>query len=182
MLGGISAVIWSDVIQMGILIGGGLLAAFFLFDRLEGINILSELNQYGKLKLLDMDIDFTKSYTLLAGILGGIFIGLASHGTDQGMVQRLLTLKNEKESRKALISSGIIVGPQFFLFLFIGALLFIYYKHFPASGLPENADQIFPYFIVNVLPSVPARAMVRVAVNVPLLYEIPEMETVPAPP
>ncbi|MFC1726119.1 sodium:solute symporter [candidate division KSB1 bacterium] len=153
MLGGISAVIWSDVIQMGILIGGGVIALFFLTDKIGTIGeIYSSLLEFGKLKLIDVSVDLSKNYTIWTGIFGGIFIGMASHGTDQGMVQRLLTLKNEKESAKALISSGIFVGPQFFLFLLIGGLLFLFYQKFPDVNLPQNPDQIFPYFIITVIP------------------------------
>ena len=153
MVGGISAVIWSDVIQMGILIGGGIIALIFLILRIGDIStIFQSLIDHGKLTVLNLSFDLSNNYTIWTGVFGGIFIGMASHGTDQGMVQRLLTLRNEKESAKALISSGIIVGPQFFLFLLIGGLLFIFYQQFPDINLPENSDQIFPYFIVNVLP------------------------------
>jgi len=153
MLGGISAVIWSDVMQTGILVGGGILALFLLSSKLGTYSeIANELINRGKLNIFNFSFDLTKNYTFWTGIVGGTFIGMSSHGTDQGMVQRLLTLKNEKESAKALILSGLVVGPQFFLFLLVGSLLFVFYSSFPSANLPSNPDQIFSYFIVTELP------------------------------
>ncbi len=149
-LGGVRAVIWTDVIQMFIYIGGGILAIYVLNDKLQGsyTEILSQLSTKGKLNFFDLSFDFTKPYTLFASVLGGGFLSMASHGTDQLIVQRLLTTNSLKSSRKALIISGFIVFFQFALFLFIGSLLFIFF-----NGQQMRADEVFPKFIISYMPS-----------------------------
>src|ERR1044071_4456103 len=77
---------------------------------------------------------------------------MASHGTDQLLVQRLLTCRNERDSQKAIILSGFVVFFQFALFLLIGVMLFVYYKYFPLETSLASNDEIFPFFIVHRLP------------------------------
>ena len=161
-LGGIKAVVWMDVIQMGVYIGGALLAAGILLSSLpDGLAGLFETAKgLGKLRLVDWGFNLSfrefiaQPYTFLTAILGGAVFSMASHGTDQLIVQRLLTTKNIRSGRKALIGSGIVVVLQFSLFMFIGLLLFGFYGgRTPAQlGLATN-DEIFAKFIVEQIPA-----------------------------
>ena len=152
-LGGVRAVIWTDVIQMFIYIGGGILALIVLTGLIPGSfgDIVSGLSQKGKLEFFNFywagDF-FSKPYTFIASLLGGIFLSMASHGTDQLIVQRLLTTESLKKSQKALIWSGIIVFFQFALFLVIGAMLFVFF-----GGEVMKSDEVFPKFIIQNMPS-----------------------------
>ena len=94
---------------------------------------------------------FSKTYTFWAGILGGCFLTTASHGTDQLMVQRLLSARDERQSRAALLSSWVVILLQFTLFLLIGVLLFVHYRDTGLSA-PSQTDRIYPEFIWNNLP------------------------------
>jgi solute:Na+ symporter, SSS family len=149
-IGGVRAVIWTDVIQMFIYIGGGILAIYVLSGKLEtGLGeAISQLAAKGKLSFLDLSFDFTKPYTLIASIIGGGVLSMASHGTDQLIVQRLLTTDSLKSSQKALITSGFVVFLQFAMFLFIGSLLFIFF-----DGAQMKSDEVFPKFIINYMPT-----------------------------
>jgi solute:Na+ symporter, SSS family len=149
-IGGVRAVIWTDVIQMFIYIGGGILAVIVLNDKLQTgySEIISQLSAQGKLNFFDFSFDFTKPYTLVASVLGGGFLSMASHGTDQLIVQRLLTTDSLKSSQKALITSGFIVFLQFALFLFIGSLLYVFFSAGQMKG-----DEVFPKFIISHMPS-----------------------------
>ena len=104
----------------------------------------------GKFHLFNFAFNLTQSYTFWAGILGGTFLTMASHGTDQLMVQRMLAARNLGESRLALLSSGVVIFFQFTLFLFIGAGLFAFYGLHPQVF--SSADRIFPTFIVQQMP------------------------------
>lgn len=149
-LGGVRAVIWTDVIQMFIYIGGGILAVYVLSGNMtvSFSEAVSQLSAKGKLNFFDLSFDFTKPYTILASVLGGGFLSMASHGTDQLIVQRLLTTDSLKSSQKALITSGFIVFLQFALFLFVGSLLYIFF-----NGETMKSDEVFPKFIINHMPS-----------------------------
>jgi SSS family transporter len=163
--GGIAAVIWTDLIQLVIYIGGSLLAAYELTHLVPGgwNTIVAEGAAAGKFQFTSFKIDFGVPFTFWAGLLGGTFLTMASHGTDQLLVQRLLTCRNKRESQKALVLSGFVVLFQFALFLVIGVMLFAYYQHAPLQD-PELAagkclasktitcDVIFPRFIVQQLP------------------------------
>jgi SSS family transporter len=152
--GGISAVIWTDLIQLIIYIGGSLLAAYELVHLVPNgwSAIAAEGRAAGKFQIFSFTRDWTVPYTFWAGLLGGTFLTMASHGTDQLLVQRLLTCRNKRESQKALILSGVVVLFQFTLFLLIGVMLFAYYKAFPLTTRLASNDQIFPTFIVQRLP------------------------------
>lgn len=149
-IGGVRAVIWTDVIQMFIYIGGGILAIYVLSGKLEtGLGeAISQLAAKDKLSFLDLSFDFTKPYTLIASIIGGGVLSMASHGTDQLIVQRLLTTDSLKSSQKALITSGFVVFLQFAMFLFVGSLLFIFF-----NGAQMKSDEVFPKFIINYMPT-----------------------------
>ncbi len=151
--GGIAAVIWTDLIQLVIYIGGSLLAAWQLLHLVPGgwEGIAAHAAAAGKFQLLSFSWDWRLPFTFWAGLIGGTFLTMASHGTDQLLVQRLLTCRTARDSQKALVASGFIVLFQFALFLTIGVMLFAYYRHFPLPPL-ASTDEVFPAFIVHSLP------------------------------
>ncbi|MDT5121770.1 MAG: solute:Na+ symporter, family [Acidobacteriota bacterium] len=160
--GGIAAVIWTDLIQLVIYIGGSLLAAYELLHLVPGgwdgivaagqTAISTTGAAASKFQLFSFKWDFTVPFTFWAGLIGGTFLTMASHGTDQLLVQRLLTCRNKRDSQKALILSGFVVFFQFALFLLIGVMLYAYYQAHPLTTPLESNDQVFPFFIVHQLP------------------------------
>src|SRR5437899_1498469 len=131
--GGMRAVVWTDVLQTSVYLLGGLSAVYLLGKGVSGgwNAILGQAHDAGKLRLIDVYFGFDKPYTLFAGLIGGAFLSMASHGADQLIVQRLLAASSLKESRKALIGSGIAVFFQFSLFLMIGIGLYAFYHARP---------------------------------------------------
>jgi SSS family transporter len=150
--GGMAAVIWTDVVQMSIYIGGTLVAIYTLGAHVPGgwSQIHDVAAAAGKFQMFHFALNLTQSYTFWAGVLGGTFLTMASHGTDQLMVQRMLAARNLRESRLALLSSGGIIFLQFTLFLLIGAGLYVFYGLHPTAF--ASADRIFPTFIVREMP------------------------------
>jgi len=150
--GGMAAVIWTDVVQMIIYIGGTIVAILTLGSHVTGgwTTIHTIASAAGKFHMLDFTFNLTTTYTFWAGVLGGTFLTMASHGTDQLMIQRMLAARNLRESQLALLSSGVIIFIQFALFLLIGAGLFVFYGQHPAVF--ASADRIFPTFIVREMP------------------------------
>jgi SSS family transporter len=150
--GGMAAVIWTDVVQMAIYIGGTIVAISTLGTHVPGgwSHIREVAGAAGKFHTFNFALNLTQSYTFWAGVLGGTFLTMASHGTDQLMVQRMLAARNLTESRVALLSSGVVIFFQFTLFLFIGAGLFVFYGLHPQ--IFSSADRIFPTFIVQQMP------------------------------
>lgn len=157
--GGVKGVIWADVVQMSIYIGGALMALWVLLSY-DYVSIKPAADA-GKLSLFNFDWGtsvadfFRKPYTFLGALIGGTFLSMASHGTDQLIVQRLLTTRSLKDSQKAIVASGVLVMLQFMLFMFIGMLLFSFYKGVPLAdpSVPfSKADEIFPLFIIQQLP------------------------------
>jgi SSS family solute:Na+ symporter len=155
-LGGMSAVIWTDVVQLVIYIAGALVAAAILLTRIPGGwgEVVAVGNEFHKFQLIDFTFAVARSYTFWAGVIGGAFLTTATHGTDQLMVQRYLCSKNARQATGALLASGAIIFAQFVLFLLIGVMLFVFYKHFPIlpADVAARADRIFPHFIVTQLP------------------------------
>lgn len=151
--GGIAAVIWTDLVQLVIYIGGSLLAAYMLLHLVPGgwTAIVADARAAGKLQVVSWSWDVTVPFTFWAGLIGGCFLTMASHGTDQLLVQRLLTCRNQRESQLALILSGFVVLGQFALFLTIGMMLHAYYAVHPLPPMATN-DEVFPAFIVRSLP------------------------------
>ena len=151
--GGIAAVIWTDLIQLVIYVGGSLLAAYMLVHLVPGgwPAIVADASRAGKLQVVSWSLDPRLPFTFWAGVIGGTFLTMASHGTDQLLVQRLLTCRNARESQFALILSGFVVFAQFALFLWIGLMLHAYYAVHPLPAM-VSTDEIFPAFIVRSLP------------------------------
>ena len=161
-IGGVRAVIWTDVVQMFIYLAGAIIAAVVILQDLPtGLSsMLTAAKPAGKLAVIYLGLDkslsefFASPYTLIAGIVGGAFLSMASHGTDQLIVQRLLTVKSLRDSQRALIGSGIIVIIQFGIFLLIGILLYAYYRGMSLADLGvSKADEIFPKFIIERIPT-----------------------------
>ncbi len=154
--GGLKGVIWVDAIQLMIYIGGAFLAGFYLISNIPGGigGIFSSSQISSKLGIINWGFEnglagfFSQPYTLLSGLIGGAFLSMSSHGTDQLIVQRLLAAKNLADSKKAIVTTGVIIIFQFALFLFVGVLLYAYY-----GPLEIKSDEIFSKFIIEVLPS-----------------------------
>jgi len=151
--GGIAAVIWTDLIQLVIYVAGSILAAWMLVRLVPGgwPAIVDDAARAGKLHVISWSLDPTVPFTFWAGVVGGCFLTMASHGTDQLLVQRLLTCRNMRESQRAIVLSGVVVFAQFALFLWIGLMLHAYYAVHPAPPM-ATTDEIFPAFIVRSLP------------------------------
>ncbi|MGI8744029.1 MAG: sodium:solute symporter [Bryobacteraceae bacterium] len=157
--GGLTAVIWTDVVQMALYVGGAVLSFFVILQQIPGgwAHVHNVASAAGKFQVFDFRFSltsefFARSYSFWAGVLGGCFLTTASHGTEQLMVQRLLAARTERESRAALFSSWAVIFFQFTLFLFIGLLLFVHYAdtHRPA---PVIRDSLYPEFIWHNLPT-----------------------------
>ncbi|MGA8072344.1 MAG: sodium:solute symporter [Candidatus Acidiferrales bacterium] len=153
--GGLKAVIWTDVMQLAIYLTGSAVAFWLLLHKIPGG--WSEVTQVaaaagGKLRVFDFSLSLTQSYTFWSGVIGGTFLTVASHGTDQTLVQRVLAARNERDGKVALLGSGVIVLIQFALFLVIGVMLFVFYQHAAPGVVPLDRDQIFPTFIVSEMP------------------------------
>ena len=150
--GGLAAVIWTDVVQTFIYVGGTLVGVLTILHLVPGgwSTIQTFAESAGKLQVFDFALDFWKPYTFWAGLLGGAFLTTASHGTDQLIVQRLLAARSQRQSVTALLSSGLAILFQFALFLLVGVMLFAFY-HVPSSTFGK-ADRIYPTFIVTQMP------------------------------
>jgi SSS family transporter len=148
--GGLKAVVWADVVQLAVYLAGGVAALLIAWELAGGVGSAFDVAaNAGKLRVLNATIDFTETYTLLGGFLGGALLSAASHGTDHLIVQRLLATRSLRDARTALVGSGVVVILQFLLFLLVGSAIW-------AAGLaPEGmpADQIFPRFIIDHLPT-----------------------------
>ncbi len=168
--GGMEAVIWIEVVQLGIYIGGAIAAAYVILGQIDGgLNSVIEIGtRFQKFELFDFRLDFTKTFTFWAGLVGGCFLTMSTHGTDQFLVQRYLCTEKPSSAILALLTSGAVILGQFIGFLFIGALLFAFYAPYESaeyiragvadSGIPATfpfagGDQVFPDFITKHMPS-----------------------------
>jgi solute:Na+ symporter, SSS family len=153
--GGMRAVIWTDVVQFALYLSGSVAAFLLLLHKIPGgwpDVVTAAAAAGGKLRVFDFALSLTRDYTFWSGVIGGTFLTMASHGTDQTMVQRLLAARNERDSKTALLASGGIIFFQFALFLVLGVMLFVYAQH--VAYLPPGADpdKIYPLFIVREMP------------------------------
>ena len=151
--GGVSAVIWTDVVQMFVYIAGAAAVAYSLLDRIPGgwPAVVEAGRAAGKFDIFDLSWDLSRAYTLWAGLLGGVALTLATHGTDQFLVQRLLSARSAREAARGLVLSGFIVFAQFIVFLMIGIMLFVYYQQVPLPQPLTRNDEILPIFVVSSL-------------------------------
>jgi solute:Na+ symporter, SSS family len=152
--GGIRAAIWTDVLQQTVYVTGTLIGLVTILHLVPGgwATVHRVAGEAGKFQTLDFSFHLTTKYTFWSGLIGGTFLTMASHGTDQLIVQRLLAARNECQSQVALIASGVAVLFQFSLFLLIGAMLFVYYREFPPTRLFTRSDTVFPAFVVEHMP------------------------------
>ena len=156
--GGMTAVIWTDVIQMSLYVVGAALSFVVILQKIPGgwEHVAAVAGPMGKLQIFDFHFAFTreffsKTYSFWAGIAGGCFLTTATHGTDQLMVQRLLSAKTQSDSRKALLFSWVVILVQFTMFLLIGVMLFVFYSDANLAP-PKPADRLYPQFIWQFLP------------------------------
>ena len=160
--GGIKSVIWVDMIQWIIYIGGAILAGVIIVQKLPNgfqdvvdFTVHTGKTQWFRLGSNLSFAEFIKQpFTFFTAVFGGAIFSLASHGTDQLIVQRVLTCRNLRASQKAIATSGIVVLFQFLLFLALGLLLFTFYRGQTIEQLSLlRSDGIFPKFIVEVMPT-----------------------------
>lgn len=153
--GGMKAVIWTDVAQLLLYLAGSAVTFWIVLHRIPGgwAEVREVAAAAGnKLQVFDWTFSLTKNYTVWSGFIGGAFLTMASHGTDQTIVQRLLAAKSQADSRHALLASGAIVLTQFTLFLLLGVLLYVFSQHWPLLGPAERTDRILPTFLVREMP------------------------------
>jgi len=148
--GGMKAVVWTELLQASVYILGGLSAIVLLGRSVPGGwgAILDTASATDKLRVIDTYMGFDRPHTVFAGLLGGAFLSMASHGADQLIVQRLLASRSLRAAQRALIGSGLVVFAQFTLFLMVGIGLFVFYQ---ARVFPTS-DAIFPTFILEQMP------------------------------
>jgi solute:Na+ symporter, SSS family len=166
-LGGIKAVIWTDLIQASIMIGSALIALGLLYSAIPGgwHEIVQRHGAFQVSDLIATGLDparhgwdqvkgmFETEYTIFAGLIGSVFITMGTHGTDQDMVQRMLTAPDIRRSRRSLILSGLADIPIAFTFLSIGLLLWVYYQAHPDPTLSKTPNETFCHFILYQMPA-----------------------------
>jgi len=152
--GGMEAVIWIEVVQLGIYVAGAIAAAMVLLAKIPGgwdaARALGEA--HGKFRLFHFEWDLARPFTFWSGLIGGCFLTMSTHGTDQYLVQRYLCTDRPRRAKAALLTSGVVVLAQFTGFLLIGLLLFAFYRPFE-HGWALAGDRVFPDFITRHLPS-----------------------------
>ena len=165
-LGGIKAVIWTDFIQASIMIGSALIALGLLYSAIPGgwNEIVQRHGGFAISDFFTTGLDpakhgwekikgmFEIEYTIFAGLIGSTFITMSTHGTDQDMVQRMLTAPDIRRSRRSLILSGLADIPIVLTFLSIGLLLWVYYQAHPDPTLPKTPNETFCHFILYQMP------------------------------
>ncbi len=154
--GGMTAVIWTDVVQMFLYVVGAVVSFGVILHQIPGgwAHVVAVAAPAGKLQIFDFALGpgfFSRTYTFWAGLVGGCFLTTGSHGTEQLIVQRLLAARSERESRLALFASWVVILIQFVLFLLIGVALFVHYSdtHLAAPRVP---DSLYPEFVWHYLP------------------------------
>lgn len=153
--GGIEAVIWTDVLQVIVLLGGSILAVVWIMLHTETSfgDMITYASERDKFNIANMDFDFTES-TFWVVFIGGLASAMVTQGTDQTIVQRFLTSSSIKNSQKTLYTNAVLTLPATIIFFGLGTLLFIFYSEMPNALSPaiSNNDSIFPWYIVRELP------------------------------
>jgi SSS family solute:Na+ symporter len=168
-IGGVKAVIWTDAVQFGLFLLGGLFTLFYIPSLFEGgmSEVLQRAGAANKLHWLNANVTFASIWedpiNIWMGIVGGTFMVMSTHGAEQLIVQRVLACKNVADGRKALALSAVLIFPLFLIFLLVGAMLFVYYQKFaiaipipevkPGSGIKAN-DFIYPIFMLSGVPHI----------------------------
>lgn len=156
--GGMTAVIWTDVVQMFLYVAGALVSFVIILQHIPGgwPTVLAVAAPAGKFAVFDFRLEltgefFSRTYTFWAGLIGGCFLTTASHGTEQLMVQRLLAARTQAQGRTALLASWVVIFFQFFLFLLVGVILFVFYSQAQLAA-PRPLDRLYPAFVWQYLP------------------------------
>jgi SSS family solute:Na+ symporter len=164
--GGMSAVIWTDVVQMALYVSGALLSFWMILQQIPGgwDQVAAVAMAEDKFRIFHFGFTpsmefFSTTYSFWAGLLGGCFLTTATHGTDQLVVQRLLSARSQAESRLALLSSWLVIFTQFALFLTIGVMLYVFHQQ-TGSAAPDPLDRLYPAFVWNFLPPVAAGVVI----------------------
>src|SRR5258705_1458916 len=148
-VGGLRAVVWVDVIQLGVYLLGGIATLIVATHLAGGIDAFGRAWDAGKLRVFDFSFSFHHTYTFWGGVIGGGLLSAASHGTDHLIVQRLLAARNLKDAQRALVGSRPFITAQFALFLPVGPSLWLAGADQPGM----RGDAIYPTFIVTHLPT-----------------------------
>ena len=154
-LGGIEAVIWTDVIQTVVMLGGAVIALLIMLGGIEGgaAGAISQAAAENKFNLVNFNASLT-SNSLLVLTLGAIFVNLVPYASDQAVVQRYLTTKTDAQAKRAVWTNAILAIPASLLFFAVGTALFLFYKSHPAElGALDKPDQVFPLFIAHQMPA-----------------------------
>jgi SSS family transporter len=156
--GGLTAVIWTDVVQMALYVAGAIVSLVLLLQQIPGGwgHVAAVAGPLDKMQVFDFRLAgpaefFARTYSFWAGILGGSFLTMASHGTDQLTVQRLLAARDCRQSQAALLASWVVIFVQFTLFLAIGTCLFVVYRE-QGQAAPAVLDRLYPLYIWQKLP------------------------------
>ena len=154
VFGGFIAVVWTDVAQFVIYLIGPLVAMILIGLKLPGG--FGEVFQVGaladKFQFFNFTLNPTVNYAFFAGLIGGCFLTMATHGTDQSVAQRMLACRSEKDSKRSIIASGITVNLQFLFFLLLGVMLYAFYQQFEPGAKFDRFDEVFPRFAITYLP------------------------------
>jgi len=159
-IGGVKAVIWTDAVQFGLFLAGGVYALFYLPTLLGGWDqAFAQASSAGKLHWFNPHFTFSAPFNIWMGVIGGTVLVMSTHGAEQLIVQRVLACRNVADGRKALLLSAVVILPLFLIFLLVGALLWVFYQSHPFGiSLPEARpgikanDFIFPIFIMTEVP------------------------------
>lgn len=162
-VGGLKAVVAMDVVQLFIYLSGAAVSMFIILNSLPNgwndVISFSSVNGLNKFEIFNFNFGssiwsfLSSPYTIVGGLLGGTFLTMASHGTDQLLVQRLLGCQTKRQSQKALMLDAAFIVLQFWFFLILGLCLFAFYKGTPFQQLGlSSSDEIFPKFIIENLP------------------------------
>ncbi len=162
-IGGVKAVIWTDAVQFGLFLAGGLFTIFYIPTLIEGgfSAVMAEAAAGGKTQWLNWNFSWSAPINIWMGVIGGTFMVMSSHGAEQLIVQRVLACKNIRDGRRALMLSAALIFPLFLIFLLVGVMLWVYYQHF-SFGIPlpearpgiKANDFIYPIFMVTAVPHV----------------------------
>lgn len=155
LFGGMKSVVWNDCLQLLVYFIGGLVTLWLLASALDGgwDDLLAFGENEQKFRLFDFSWDLTDPMTFWAGLVGGAFLSLGTHGTDQMIVQRLLSARSEREAGRALMLSGVVVMLQFMLFLLIGIGLAAFFAENPPSEAITRGDAAYAEYIVRHMPN-----------------------------
>src|SRR6266496_4332562 len=161
--GGVKAVIWTDAVQFGLFLAGGLFTVLYIPQLFDGgfKEVFSIAARQGKLDWLNTHFSLAKPFNLWMGVIGGTVMVMSSHGAEQLIVQRVLACRSVADGRKALVLSAVLIFPLFVVFLLVGAMLWVYYQKFPmAIPMPESrpgiqsTDYVYPIFMLTAVPNV----------------------------